>query len=779
MTLPHPQKSHSNRAVPRRPGLPPEGVRASLAVMAAGITLTACVGSCAPVSVNAGPPVSSAPAELASPELASPELVAEELEALPKKSWREAARTGDWPGVAQGIDALPLEQRSEPGTRYVRAHAAAQMGDCGLALVALEGLAEQLPALTEEVAKLTARCQLEVGPFDAAAAYYAEQNSAAALLAAARGWKRAGQLERAHQLLDRALVSAGKKRSQRDTAVAARELRAEIAEQLGQRELARDDRRWLALVAVTPGADEAYEKLVGAKLSKAERWRRARALAKRGQATRVERELRLLEAAAGTAPSEAELVRTLAEAHYNSRIDCRTGAKLFERAARLSRKGRLRNLFSAAQAWARAGDSQRAIPVYEQVARDYPGTSYAERAQYSVASLHYRQGHWDEAERAYTSYLRRRPSRYISKSRYERAVAQLAAGRSAPALDALQRLRRRAPRGARRALLEHLEAVALASSGVAAQQEQAVEQFEAVIQQYPLSFAALASAARLEGLGRLAPPFLPPPPEPDSALGAAVELPEKARLLVDLGLYTAAERTLYSHERALRRELAPRAGASLCRLYESLDRGWRRYAVGAMSVKNDTLRRAPTASNLWAWQCLYPTPFGDTVAELEARYQLPAGLVHSVMRQESAFRPDVRSPAGAIGLMQLMPSTARLAAGELSWEHERDRLTQPRYNLELGAYYLGKLLETFDRHVVPAVASYNAGPVAVSGWLKGGQDLSLDLWVARIPYTETRNYVMRVMSNWARYRYLEGGPERISRLVLDLPAEVELATNSY
>ena len=129
--------------------------------------------------------------------------------------------------------------------------------------------------------------------------------------------------------------------------------------------------------------------------------------------------------------------------------------------------------------------------------------------------------------------------------------------------------------------------------------------------------------------------------------------------------------------------------------------------------------------------------------------------------------------------MQLMPATARRAASELSWEHERGRLTQPRYNLELGAYYLGKLIDSFDQHVVPALASYNAGPVAVSTWVKGGQDLPLDLWVARIPFTETRDYVMRVMSNWARYRYLEGGPERVSPLALDMPREVELAAHLY
>lgn len=730
--------------------------------------MTACVGSCAPINVGASAAVSEAPVEI----------VAEVVEA-PPRSWLDAARASDWPEVAERIDGLPLAQRSAPRMRYVRALAAARLGDCARALVALEGTSEQLPALAEEIARLTARCQLEVGPYELAAAYYAEKSSPEALLAAARGWQRAGQLERARELLERALKRAGKRRSQRDTAAAARALRADIAEQLGDQELARRDRRWLAMVGLTPGADDAYEQLVGAQLTKAERVRRAEAFAKKGQVASVERELERLQAAPGRGPSEAERVRILARAHYNSRIDCRKAAALFEQAAQLSPRRRLRDLFSAAQAWARAGDGARAIPLYERVARQYPTTSYAERARYSVASLYYRQGQWEEAERAYSRYLRRGPARYVSKSRYERAVAQLAGGRAESALDSLQKLKRRAPRGARRAMLQHLEAVALGASGVAEREAQAVDQFESVIREYPLSFAALASAARLEQLGRLPPPLLPPPPVLNAGLVDIPELPPKVQLLVDLGLHTAAERTLYAAERSLRDELAPRAAASLCQLYEPLDRGWRRYAVAAMSVGRDTLRRPPTASNLWAWQCLYPTPYRQTVAELEDRYQLPAGLVHSVMRQESAFRADVRSPVGAVGLMQLMPSTARRAASELGVPHERERLTEPRHNLELGAYYLGKLLETFEQRVVLALASYNAGPAAVAGWVNGGQELASDLWVARIPFTETRDYVMHVMSNWARYRYLEGGPEQVSGLALQLPSQVELAASSY
>jgi soluble lytic murein transglycosylase len=149
------------------------------------------------------------------------------------------------------------------------------------------------------------------------------------------------------------------------------------------------------------------------------------------------------------------------------------------------------------------------------------------------------------------------------------------------------------------------------------------------------------------------------------------------------------------------------------------------------------------------------------------------------MRQESAFRPDARSSAGAVGLMQLMPRTAELAARELGLEYRRDQLTRPSYNLELGAFYLSKLLGTFERRTVLALASYNAGPHAAARWLSGAHELDADLWTARIPYAETRRYVARVMTNWARYRYLAGGPEQIPELTLELPPSVELPFHAY
>jgi soluble lytic murein transglycosylase len=776
----------------------PWGSLASRRLWILGFLASAALGSCwGPLSPGPAQPAASGPARAATsprsrirsgagdtPISEPPAYVARAREV-----WREAARASDWQSVAAKIDSLPELERSEPGTRYVRALAARRLNDCPRALSALEGLADALPLLASEIDAIRAECQLSVGPFDATASESMDGVSVEGRLEAARALHQSGQVERARALVEGILEDTsnedGDSQSRRDVHVQARALRADMAESLGDRELAIADRRWLATVAVVAEADVAYERLSRTRLTKAERAERASSLADRGLASAVERELALLRKAPGPPPPRAELVRTRAWAHYRSRSNYEQAAKLFEQAASLDADAGASDLFKAASAWSRVRQVKRALADYDQIVRRYPGGRAAEQALHAKANTYYSSGRWAEAVRAYDKYLSRyergkkaRKARFVRQSRYERAIALLAQGNGSEARGGFEQLLEKRGSGYSASMLEHLEAVALATSGVGRLENEASERFERVIERYPLSFAALLSAARLAQMGKT-PPRLGPLPVAAAEPAEWPELPEKARLLADLGLNSAAELTLHEEEPILRELYSPRASETLCRQYERLDRGFRRYALAAGAVGDGILRRAPTAQNIWAWQCLYPRPYSATVDRLEQRYALPGGIVYSVMRQESEFRPDARSHVGAVGLMQLMPRTAERAARELAIEHASERLTQAEYNIELGAYYLGKLLGTFDQRVALAIASYNAGPHAVSRWLAGAKGLPLDIWAARIPYEETRNYLAKVMSNWARYRYLGGGPENVPELALGLPKKLVLPGDAY
>ncbi|MBF0519591.1 MAG: transglycosylase SLT domain-containing protein [Nitrospirae bacterium] len=159
---------------------------------------------------------------------------------------------------------------------------------------------------------------------------------------------------------------------------------------------------------------------------------------------------------------------------------------------------------------------------------------------------------------------------------------------------------------------------------------------------------------------------------------------------------------------------------------------------------------------------LYPYAYQDIVAGAAGRFTANPLLVLSVMREESRFQDDAFSPAGAIGLMQLMPQTAsrygKLAEEEI--ENEKD-IFNIKKNITIGACYIGSLYR--EASCVPVVlASYNAGEDVVKKWLASGDYKSIDEFIEDIPYNETRNYVKRVLKTYYQYaRRLEPTAESL------------------
>ena len=139
---------------------------------------------------------------------------------------------------------------------------------------------------------------------------------------------------------------------------------------------------------------------------------------------------------------------------------------------------------------------------------------------------------------------------------------------------------------------------------------------------------------------------------------------------------------------------------------------------------------------------------------------LEAPFIHALIRQESAFNHEAVSHAGARGLMQLMPATAKRVAKKNNIPYQRRRLLEDAdYNLHIGQTFLMELLENFDNSYVLTLAAYNAGPKRVRRWIKRNgdpRDPGVDAidWVELIPFSETRNYVQRVLENLHVYREL-------------------------
>ncbi|HKE96668.1 MAG TPA: transglycosylase SLT domain-containing protein [Povalibacter sp.] len=154
---------------------------------------------------------------------------------------------------------------------------------------------------------------------------------------------------------------------------------------------------------------------------------------------------------------------------------------------------------------------------------------------------------------------------------------------------------------------------------------------------------------------------------------------------------------------------------------------------------------------------LYPQPYDREVRTAAKLTDVDPQLIYGVLRQESLYRADAVSPAGAYGLLQLLPATARSTAQR--WERPRPStsdLFSPSINVTLGAGQLRMLLDRFGGQTAVALAGYNAGPAAAARWLPT-QAVDPDVWVENIPYNETRTYVQKVLWHSLVFAWLRSG----------------------
>jgi soluble lytic murein transglycosylase len=149
------------------------------------------------------------------------------------------------------------------------------------------------------------------------------------------------------------------------------------------------------------------------------------------------------------------------------------------------------------------------------------------------------------------------------------------------------------------------------------------------------------------------------------------------------------------------------------------------------------------------WQTLFPIPYWSEISRWANEHQVDPVLVLGLMRQESRFQPKIRSIAGAMGLMQLMPETAAQVAAGLKLKTYS--LEKPDDNIRLGTWYLNSTHQTYQDNSMLAIASYNAGPGNVAQWLKELDISDADQFVESIPFSETRDYVKSVLGNYWNY----------------------------
>ena len=681
--------------------------------------------------------------------------------------WPALVRDERWDAAWRGLDALTEPERSRPEIRYARARVALARDDAASALPLLVGLENELPLLADDVARRRAEAKLSVGPFVDAGEWFAARGTPSGLLDAARAFEKAKDPIRARAAVDRVL---GNSKRTRVEEARARALRARLA---GDDVTARADVRWLA----TEGADVRVDMDPLTELARLDPDHplTVRELVARAQllsdAGRLDDALQALDMTKSAPRSHEVSVldrsRLRGMALYRAGGHASEAARVLAECAQAGGSHAAEDAFHAARALSRADRDEEAIVAYEKVNARYPGTVWGAKAAFYGPYLRMLHGDWTVCARGFARAIgAKTPAEQADDARRDGALCALMSGDIKAARRAFEHLADDEHDAVSHARMANMAALAAVRDD---DRTHAVARWTDVARTYPLTWPAMIARARLAEVGAPVPPEI----DDDAATGAdpvplVVRLPPPADLLHAIGLDGDAEAALREREGVLSAGES-RASEFLCRAYGELGRARRRYQI-SQALSPSLFAAKPGHRTRWAWECAFPAPYEDDVRAAETREHLPVGLLWAVMRQESGFDPEAVSPARAVGIMQLMPEVARPIADELDLPSDEAKLKSPSVAIPIAARLLGRLVSRFQGQIPLGVAAYNAGADAVVRWLSHAPGLDLDTFVERIPYGETRQYVVRVMGNFARYGYLGGGEAQVPRVALGIDA---------
>jgi soluble lytic murein transglycosylase len=406
-----------------------------------------------------------------------------------------------------------------------------------------------------------------------------------------------------------------------------------------------------------------------------------------------------------------------------------------------------RTAYLAARADLRRGQVGESMRQLRTIVTRFPGDTFASAtALYLLADLALDDADPDSARALLTTIVARYPSAtFAPRAALIAPLIAYAHGRFATARDELAAaLRGGLLTGFDGDAGRYWLAVSMHRAGAGAEARDA---FRQLLDRGPENYYALKAAARLDTLPWRAAPVAP--------LGS-VPIPPglvRAELLATLGLDDESQRELGAFV------------AAPSTVSERLEAGRALLATGHASLAHRLAREALAegAERDAAWPLLYPLPYR---ASLEATAQaagLDPWLVAAVIKQESWFEPSATSPAGARGLMQLMPPVGRQLASRAGLRDFDDALLwQPEISLGLGTRHFAEAMRRYPERE-RALAAYNAGGTRVTNWSRtlldgsgtnGGALADAELFVERIPYLETRGYIRNITVNEAMYRLL-------------------------
>ncbi len=445
----------------------------------------------------------------------------------------------------------------------------------------------------------------------------------------------------------------------------------------------------------------------------------------------------------GKRSEELEVLQRL----YRTGLDAKSGPDVLDRLARLSMK---------------RDDNELAMKYFDELTERFPESSLAPEAGFFSAWLPYNGGDYGEASRRFLTFAgahRRWPRR--AEALWFAGWAAFLAENGALARRAFDQLREEHP-------TSEMGVFAHYWMGRIREREKDLPnarlEYREVLKTAPLSYYGHWAERRLAALeeGRT---FGPPPTQKPTSMKEALAVLgtdrprsiDRALSLHAAGVLEEALEELQVAHQKLKKIRDTRGRVMIAEMLDHLGAHHEAFLL-AMGITKDGSELARGEPYAWrAWRLAYPKAFWKDVEASSKVHDIDPLLVLSIMRTESHFRPYVTSRAGARGLMQIMPNTARMIgrAADGGAAHAA-RFRQPESNIWLGAWYLKQLLQRYDGQLALAIGAYNAGPRAMDRWVAERSDLDLDVFVETVSYRETRRYIRRVLETYSVYKRLEG-----------------------
>jgi soluble lytic murein transglycosylase len=406
-------------------------------------------------------------------------------------------------------------------------------------------------------------------------------------------------------------------------------------------------------------------------------------------------------------------------------------------------------LFWLGRSFGRAGDTPRFVETLTLLADALPGSRRAEEALYLLAQAAADEGQASEGRR-YAARLLKEYPKTVWKDAAIWLDGWLAFKQQDPraALAALARLVSEEPASRLRVPALYWRGRLLEAAGKPRQAVQAYE--DALEAAHDQPYYRMRATARLTQLGKKVSRSLPTAVARAAKASGERLHAEKARALSALGLAEEAAEEYREQAASVPddREMLSEA----CRAFVGLEQYDRAVWLGRRLLVPLFAQDKGKLPVREFWQCLYPLGHWPDVRQAGQAQGLDPLFVTALIREESSFAPRAVSRAGARGLMQVMPHTADRLAREEGLAQGAAALEVPEANIQLGTLHLAELLKVHGGNLSLVLASYNAGKHHVERWLARFGFADEEAFIEDIPYSETRNYVKRVLGTYQRYR---------------------------